>query len=217
MLMRWVVRVGFLQSSGSQPEEETLPGRVRVGKPTVVPRVGTVQQYRYRGCSSSPDRRCLLFVLFRNHAGRGGGGGGILTVEDGRYVADGGAVLFACGQGKSMYDVKGCLSSWVLLGDRGGRPGDVSEKLAAASGGESQVRVVAASVDGRVFRPRGMRVPPPPLLPSLVPRCRVTGGKSGLSDTSGGCIMSQSRRPPTFSAAYGSTYSSLRERCNCQT
>lgn len=54
---------------------------------------------------------------------------------DGQYVADGGPVLIACGQGKSMYDVKGCLSSWVLLNGGPGVPkGGVSEKLAAAGG-----------------------------------------------------------------------------------
>lgn len=56
--------------------------------------------------------------------------------EDGQYVADGGPVLIACGQGKSMYDVKGCLSSWVLRGGGGGGQKDrVKEKLAAAGGG----------------------------------------------------------------------------------
>lgn len=54
--------------------------------------------------------------------------------EDERYVADGGPVLIACGQGQSMYNVKGCLSSWVLRGGRGGPKDSVSEKLAAAGG-----------------------------------------------------------------------------------
>lgn len=67
----------------------------------------------------------------------GAEGKGFLAVEDGQYVNDGGPVLLACGQGKSLYDVKGCLSSWVLLGDRGGgAQSDVArEKLAAADGG----------------------------------------------------------------------------------
>lgn len=37
-------------------------------------------------------------------------------VEDHDFVADGGPVLVACGQGQSMYDVKGFMSSWVLVG-----------------------------------------------------------------------------------------------------
>ncbi|CAM9670384.1 unnamed protein product, partial [Ectocarpus sp. 12 AP-2014] len=64
------------------------------------------------------------------------GGGGSLPMKDGDYVADGGPVLVACGQGKSMYNVKGCMSSWVLVGDGGGEQREaVKEKMAAAAGG----------------------------------------------------------------------------------
>ena len=42
-----------------------------------------------------------------------GGGGGVRG-------CDGGPVLVASGQGRSMYDVKGFLSSWVLAGGGGG-------------------------------------------------------------------------------------------------
>ena len=57
-------------------------------------------------------------------------------MKDGDYVADGGPVLVACGQGKSMYDVKGCMSSWVLVGGGGGgdQPDAVREKMAASGG-----------------------------------------------------------------------------------
>ncbi|CBJ26794.1 conserved unknown protein [Ectocarpus siliculosus] len=63
------------------------------------------------------------------------GGGGSLPMKDGDYVADGGPVLVACGQGKSMYNVKGCMSSWVLVGGGGGeQPDAVKEKMATAAG-----------------------------------------------------------------------------------
>ncbi|CAM9132785.1 unnamed protein product [Ectocarpus sp. 12 AP-2014] len=64
------------------------------------------------------------------------GGGGSLPMKDGDYVADGGPVLVACGQGKSMYNVKGCMSSWVLVGGGDGeQPDAVKDKMAAAAGG----------------------------------------------------------------------------------
>ncbi|CAM9317797.1 unnamed protein product [Ascophyllum nodosum] len=40
----------------------------------------------------------------------------VSAVGGGEDVADRGPVLIACGQGQSMYDVKGCLSSWALVG-----------------------------------------------------------------------------------------------------
>lgn len=79
--------------------------------------------------------------------------------EDGKYVADGAPVLIACGQGKSMYDVKGCLSSWILRGGGGGGPKDrVQEKLAAAGGGGQgegskamRARVIPATFANQLF------------------------------------------------------------------
>ena len=82
--------------------------------------------------------------------------------EDGKYVADGGPVLIACGQGKSMYDVKGCLSSWILRGGGGGGGGGpkdgVQEKLAAAGGGGQgegskgmRARVIPATFANQLF------------------------------------------------------------------
>lgn len=62
-------------------------------------------------------------------------GAGFSAIGDGQYVDKGGPVLLACGQGKSLYDVKGCLSSWVLLGGGLGQSDAVREKLAAAGGG----------------------------------------------------------------------------------
>lgn len=57
-----------------------------------------------------------------------------MPIKDGDYIADGGPVLVACGQGKSMYNVKGCMSSWVLVGGGGGeQPDAVKEKMAAAA------------------------------------------------------------------------------------
>lgn len=41
---------------------------------------------------------------------------GSLALEDGDYVGNGGPVLVGCGYGRSLYDVKGYLSSWVLVG-----------------------------------------------------------------------------------------------------
>lgn len=61
---------------------------------------------------------------FRKENVGGGGSGrlsaavvfdGKLRLGEGEHVDESTPVLLACGQGKSMYDVKGCLSSWVLV------------------------------------------------------------------------------------------------------
>lgn len=75
-------------------------------------------------------------------AGKGGGGSAAAMVGDGEFVADGGPVLVACGQGQSMYDVKGFMSSWVLV-NRGGKNGGAGRgeksKIAAAGGDADSV------------------------------------------------------------------------------
>lgn len=75
-----------------------------------VPGTGT-RDYRTAGAESTSTE-------FSTAAGGSGmASDGRLRLAEEEPVAEAAPVLLACGQGRSMYDVKGCLSSWVLVRD----------------------------------------------------------------------------------------------------
>lgn len=126
--------------------------------------------------------------------------GGLLALGDGDYVGDGGPVLVACGYGRSMYDVQGCLSSWVLVGE-GRQEGKTNPKLGAFGGPAAKGGGDAGEEDGTRFPVLGppawaLRSEATPAgdggvmcsacIPSvesgqrMLPRMLVTGGKDML-------------------------------------
>lgn len=94
---------------------------------------------RFEGEKGASSQNLLHRSSSSGKQASGGAFGGVLAIDDDSYVADGGPVLVACGQGRSMYNVRGCLSSWVLAGGGGGRPLQGStvaaEKSGSAAGG----------------------------------------------------------------------------------
>ncbi|CAB1105972.1 unnamed protein product [Ectocarpus sp. CCAP 1310/34] len=132
------------KARGGGVEEDSASAAAAGGEGTYMPVMTHTGMHNVPGCgiaSSTGGRRFGEGAPATTAAARGApfaleGGGGSLPMKDGDYVADGGPVLVACGQGKSMYKVKGCISSWVLVGGGGGeQPDAVKEKMAAAAGG----------------------------------------------------------------------------------
>lgn len=100
------------------------------------PVIGQTGTRNVPGCGTFTSARGVL-----SKEGEGGGGeslksGGGLAAEEGCRVGDDdGPVLVACGQGRSLYDVKGFLSSWVLAGGGDGAGGGGSADGGGEKGG----------------------------------------------------------------------------------
>lgn len=108
--------------------------------------------------------------------------GGVSNAGEGDLVvADGGPVLVACGQGESMYDVKGCVSSWVLAGGvtAEGKAKKVNNSEAGSGSWVLRSRTTAAG-EGGVMCSACVPVSDWGAGGALGPRMLITGGKDSV-------------------------------------
>lgn len=101
--------------------------------------------------------------------------------EEEPVVADGGPVLIACGQGESMYDVKGCVSSWLLAGGGTAEEKAKDVKISEAGSGSWVLRSkTMAAGEGGVMCSACVPVSDWGEGGTLGPRMLITGGKDSV-------------------------------------
>lgn len=189
----------LIEDTSVMPPLSVMNSRSSSSSSSTAPTMGKTGSWYVPGCGSAVATGGTRFeegtVLQRPSASlrdavvKGATRGGLSTAgEEEAVVADGGPVLVACGQGESMYDVKGCLSSWVFAGGVAAEgkakkvnSSEASGSKAGAGSGSWVLRSrTTAAGEGGVMCSACVSVSDWDEGGALRPRMLITGGKDSV-------------------------------------